>query len=62
MKTLAAAVVILAGATLSLDAAAKGNPAAGKTKAEALKLIRKAIEMHISALNSEGRDMPKPTV
>ncbi len=33
MKTLAAAVVILAGATLSFGAAAKGNPAAGKTKA-----------------------------
>jgi cytochrome c553 len=33
MKTLVAAVAMLAGATLAPDAVAKGNPAAGKTKA-----------------------------
>ena len=38
-----------------------GCVAAGKTKAEALDLIREAIELHISDLRSEGRDVPKPS-
>ena len=38
-----------------------GCVAAGETKAEALKLIREAIELHISALKSEGREVPRPT-
>lgn len=38
-----------------------GSVAADKTKAEALKLIREAIEMHINDLGSEGRGMPGPT-
>jgi len=38
-----------------------GCVAAGETKAEALKLIREAIEIHISELKSEGREVPKPT-
>ena len=38
-----------------------GCVAGGDTKAEALQLIRKAIEMHISDLKRAGRDVPKPT-
>ena len=38
-----------------------GCVAAGETKAEALRLIREAIELHISDLRNEGRDVPKPT-
>jgi predicted RNase H-like HicB family nuclease len=38
-----------------------GCVAAGETKAEALKLIREAIEMHINALRNQGREVPKPT-
>ena len=38
-----------------------GCVAAGKTNAEALALIREAIELHISDLRSEGRDVPKPS-
>lgn len=38
-----------------------GCVAAGKTKAEALKLIREAIELHIGDLKSEGREVPRPT-
>ena len=38
-----------------------GCVAAGETKAEALRLIREAIELHISDLKNEGRDVPKPT-
>ena len=38
-----------------------GCVAAGETKAEALKLIREAIELHISDLKSEGREVPEPT-
>jgi len=38
-----------------------GCVAAGETKAEALQLIREAIEMHISDLKREGQEVPKPT-
>ena len=38
-----------------------GCVAAGETKAEALQLIREAIELHISDLKSEGREAPKAT-
>ena len=38
-----------------------GCVAAGETKAEALKLIREAIDLHISDLKSEGREVPRPT-
>jgi predicted RNase H-like HicB family nuclease len=38
-----------------------GCVAAGETKAEALKLIREAIELHISDLKSEGREVSRPT-
>lgn len=35
--------------------------APGETKAEALKLIREPIELHIRDLKSEGRVVPWPT-
>ncbi len=38
-----------------------GCVAAGETKAEALTLIREAIEPHISDLKSEGREVLRPT-
>lgn len=38
-----------------------GCAAAGKANAKALKLIREAIEMHMSDLKSECREVPKPT-
>ena len=38
-----------------------GCVAAGETKAEALKLIREAIELHISDLKTAGREVPRPT-
>ncbi len=38
-----------------------GCVAAGETKAEALELVRGAIELHIRDLKSEGREVPEPT-
>lgn len=38
-----------------------GCVAVGETKAEALDLIREAIEIHIADLRSRGLEIPKPT-
>ena len=38
-----------------------GCVAAGETKAEALALIREAIELHIADLKSGGMEVPKPS-
>jgi len=37
-----------------------GCIAAGKTKKEALELIREAIDFHIEGLKEEGKPIPKP--
>ena len=38
-----------------------GCVAAGETKAEALALVREAIELHIADLKSGGMEVPKPS-
>ena len=38
-----------------------GCVAAGKRKAEALELIREAIELHINDLRSGGHEVPRPS-
>ncbi|MEO8500212.1 MAG: type II toxin-antitoxin system HicB family antitoxin [Vicinamibacteria bacterium] len=38
-----------------------GCVAAAETKAEALDLIREAIELHIADLRSEGQEIPRPS-
>ena len=38
-----------------------GCVAAGDTKAEALSLIREAIELHLEDLRNEGQPIPTPT-
>jgi len=38
-----------------------GCIAAGETKAEALALIREAIELHLDDLKSEGHPIPRPS-
>jgi len=38
-----------------------GCIAAGETKAEALSLIREAIELHLDDLKSGGHPIPQPT-
>ena len=37
-----------------------GCVAAAKTRREALKLIREAIELHLEAMHEEGLPVPKP--
>lgn len=37
-----------------------GCVAAGETKAEALKLIREAIEFHLEGLKEDGDPIPQP--
>jgi len=37
-----------------------GCVAAGETKAEALALIREAIQLHLGDLKSEGLPLPRP--
>lgn len=38
-----------------------GCVAAGETKAEALALIREAIELHLDDLESDGHPIPRPS-
>jgi predicted RNase H-like HicB family nuclease len=38
-----------------------GCVAAGKTREEALRLIREAIEFHIEGLRQEGQPVPPPS-
>ena len=38
-----------------------GCIAVGETRAEALKLIREAIEFHLEGMRDEGRKIPRPT-
>ena len=38
-----------------------GCVAAGETKAEALALIREAIELHLDDLKSSGHPIPRPS-
>jgi predicted RNase H-like HicB family nuclease len=37
-----------------------GCVAAAKSRAEAVKLIREAIELHLEAMQEEGLPLPKP--
>jgi predicted RNase H-like HicB family nuclease len=37
-----------------------GCIAVGKTRGEALRLVRKAIELHIEALRDDGLPVPRP--
>lgn len=39
-----------------------GCVAVGETRAEVLKLIKEAIELHIEGLRDEGAEIPKPHV